>query len=89
MFAGNKKPAHWRAYLGIAVLAPADPDGTVIQMIDPDTGCVADILDDLAPGFRAFIVAPGYLDQLNPLYPGRGDQALQAAANKLVGISWF
>ena len=81
--------AHRRADSGIAVLAPADPYGAVIQMLDSDAGCVADVLDDLVPGFRAFIFAPGYLDQLNPLYPGRGDQALQAAANKVVGISWF
>ena len=86
---GDKKPAHWRAYLGIAVLAPADPDGAIIQMLDPYACGVADVLDDLAPGFRAFVVASGNLDQLNSLYPGRSDQALQAAANKLVGISWF
>jgi hypothetical protein len=72
-FIGDKKPAHWRAHLGIAVLAPADPDGAVIQMLDPYAGGIADILDDLAPGFGAFFVAPGYLDQLNPLDPGRGD----------------
>ena len=88
-FIGDKKPAHWRAHLGIAVLAPADPDGAIIQMLDPYACGVADVLDDLAPGFRAFIVAPGYLHQLNPLYSRRGDYALQAAAHKLVGISWF
>lgn len=86
---GDKKPAQRRAHLVIAVLAPADPDGAVIQVLDPDADGVADVLDDLAPGFRAFIVAPGNLDQLNPLDPWRGDQALQAAANKLVGVSWF
>lgn len=86
---GDKKPAHWRAHLGIAVFAPADPDGAVIQMLNPDPGGVADILDNLVPGFRAFVVAPGNLDQLDPLDPWRGDQALQAAANKFVGISRF
>jgi hypothetical protein len=86
---GDKKPAHWRAYLGIAVLAPTDPDGTIIQMLNPDAGGVANVLNDLVPGFRAFVVTPGYFDQLNPLYPRRGDQALQAPADKLVGISWF
>jgi len=85
----DKKPAHWRAHLGIAVLAPADPDSTVIQVLNPDTDGFADVLDDLAPSFRAFVVSPGYLDQLNPLDPRRGDQALQAAANKLVGISYL
>lgn len=64
----DKKPAHWRAHLGIAVFAPADPDGAVIQMLNPDPGGVADVLDDLTPGLRAFVVAPRYLDQLNPLY---------------------
>lgn len=87
--AGDKKPAHWRAHLGIAVLTPADPDGAVIQMLDPYALGVTDILDDLVPSFGAFVVSPGYLDQLNPLNPRRGDQALQAAANKLVGISRF
>ena len=64
----NKEPAHLRARLGIAVLAPADPDGAIIQMFNPDSGCVADVLDDLVPGFRALVGAPGNLDQLNPLY---------------------
>ena len=86
---GDKKPAHWRAHLGIAVLAPTDPDGSVFQMLDPYPGGVADILDDLVPGFRAFIVASGNLDQLNPLYSRRGNYALQAVTNKLVGISRF
>lgn len=83
---GDKKPAQWRGHLRIAVLAPADPDGVAIQLLDSDAGCVADILNDLVPGFRAFVIAPGYLDQLNPLDTGRGDQALQAAAHKLVAI---
>lgn len=83
---GDKKPAHWRAHLRIAVLAPADPDGVAIQLLDPDAGCVADILNDLVPGFRALVGAPGNLDQLNPLDSGRGNDALQAAANKLVAI---
>lgn len=86
---GDKKPAHRRAHLGIAVLAPADPDRAVFQMLDPYPRSVADVLDDLAPCFRAFVVAPGNLNQLNPLNARGGDQALQAAANKLVGISRF
>ncbi|AMS22141.1 hypothetical protein AYK59_19120 [Pseudomonas synxantha] len=85
----SRKPAYRRAHLGIAVLAPADPDSAALQMFDPYASGVADILDDLVPGFRAFVVALGYFDQLNPLYPRRGDQALQASADKLVGISWF
>lgn len=36
--------AHRRADSGIAVLAPADPYGAVIQMLDSDAGCVADVL---------------------------------------------
>lgn len=58
-------------------------------MLDLDAGGITDILDDLAPGFRALVVASGHLDQLNPLYSRRGDYALQAMANKLVGISRF
>lgn len=58
-------------------------------MLDPYSDGVADVLDDLAPGIRAFVVASGYLDQLNPLYSRGGDYALQAAAHKLVGISRF
>jgi len=86
---GDKKPAHWRAYLGIAVLAPTDPDGTIIQMLNPDAGGVANVLNDLVPGFRAFVVTPGYLNQLNPLHSGGGNYALQAMAHKLVGVSRF
>lgn len=81
---GDKKPAHWRAHLKIAVLAPADPDSTVIQVLNLDAGSVADVLDDLAPCFRALVVASGYLDQLDLLHSWRGNEALQAAANKLV-----
>lgn len=88
-FAVDKKPAHWRAPLCVAVFAPADPDRTAIQMLDFYAGGVADVLDDLAPGFRALVVASGYLDQLNPLYSRRGNYALQAMAHKLVGISRF
>lgn len=88
-FIDDKKPAHWRAHLGIAVLAPADPDGAVFQVLDPYARGVADVLDDLAPGFRAFIVSPGNLDQLNPLHSGGGNYALQAMAHKLVGVSRF
>lgn len=66
-FVGDKKPAHRRAHLGIAVLAPADPDGAVFQVLDPYARGVADVLDDLVPGFRAFVVAPVNLYQLNPL----------------------
>lgn len=86
---GDKKPAHGRAHLRVAVLAPADPNGAVIQMLNPYAGGVADILDHPVPGFRAFIVAPRYFYQLNSLYPGRGDQTLKATAHKLVGISGF
>lgn len=75
--------------LGVAVLAPTDPDGTIIQMLDPYTSGVADVSDDLVPSFRAFVVAPGNLHQLNPLYPRGCDQALQAVAYKLVGLSRF
>jgi hypothetical protein len=88
-FTGDKKPAHWRADLRIAVLTPADPDGAVLQVLDPDAGGVADVLEDLAPGFGAFVVAPGNLHQLNSLNSGRGNQALKAAAHKLVRISRF
>lgn len=68
---------------------PADSDGASIQMLNPNTGRVTDLLDYLVPGFRAFIVAPGDLNQLNPLYPRRGDQPLQAMAHKFVGVSRF
>lgn len=85
----NKKPAHWRVLLSVAVLAPADPDGAIIQMFNPYSDCVADVLDHLVPGFRALVVASGYLDQLDPLYSRRGDQVLQTTANKLIGIAWF
>jgi hypothetical protein len=88
-FTGDKKPAYWRALLCVAVLAPANPDAAVFQMLDPDAGGVADILDDLVPGFRAFVVAPRYFHQLDSLDPRRCDQALQAMAHKLVGISRF
>ncbi len=88
-FIADKKPAHWRANLGIAVLAPPYPDGTIIQMLNPYAGGVADILDDLAPGFRTFVMASGYLDQLDPLYSRRGNYALQAIADKLVGVPGF
>lgn len=71
-----KKPALWRAPLCVAVLAPADSNGAVTQMLDSYSGGFADVLDDLAPGFRAFVVAPGYLDKLNPLYSRGGDYAL-------------
>ena len=54
----DKKPAQWRAPLCVAVLAPTDPDGPVLQVLDLDAGGVADILDYLVPGFRAFVLAP-------------------------------
>lgn len=86
---GDIKPAHWRAYLVIAVLAPADPYGAIIQMLDSYAGGVADVLDDLVPSFRAFIVASGDFNQLNSLHSRRGDYALQTTADKLVGVPWF
>jgi hypothetical protein len=87
--AGDKKPAQWRAHLHVAVLAPADPHGAVFQMFDPYACGVADVLDDLVPSFRAFIVASGDLNQLNSLHSRRGDYALQTTADKLVGVPWF
>lgn len=57
-----------------------------MQMFDPHASGVDDVLDHLSPCLWAFVVSPGYFDQLNPLYLRRGDQALQAAANKLAGF---
>jgi hypothetical protein len=86
-FLSDKKPAQWRARLGIAVFSPADPYSTALKMFDAHTAGFTDLLNHSLPCLRAFVVISGDSHYLDFLHSGRSYKTLNAATDKLIRVS--
>ncbi|WP_456021521.1 hypothetical protein [Pseudomonas protegens] len=83
----DKKPAQWRARLGIAVFSPADPDSAAFKMFDAHTAGFTDLLNYSLPCLRALVVISSDSHYLDFLHSWRSYKALNAATDKLIGVS--
>jgi hypothetical protein len=83
-YAGDKKPAQWRASLCVAVFSPANPDSAALEMLYADAARLLDLLKDLLPCFSGFCFKPGDRDGLDLLDARRSNQALDASANQFI-----
>jgi hypothetical protein len=81
-----KSPLNGGLVSNFVIPSPSNPHGTSVQMLDVNTACLSDLLNDLMPGFEAFIVLAVHGYDLDLLYVQRCDKALNSANHKFVGF---